>query len=1396
VLLTKAETGSRRRSIAISVVAILAIAVWAAFGNTHGAQAAGPEFRSTFGPEGVGGGETFSRVNGIAVELASGHVYVLDAGSERLYKFDLEGEPENFTSSGSNFIEGVGGAFGGENELAVAPAGSPGGTAGDIYVANGTEALQIYDEDGTKLGELSDSGEVCGVAVDPAGNLFVGIFNETIKKYTPSTNPPTNADLTGTGTVNIGLCNVAADGLGNVYASSFNGEKTARLEGLADSNPATLEPGGATLAVNPTTNDLYLLKAPEPEPGKEVEAEVGRYGSSGSLIESLGKGKLSKNGPRGIAAAGERVYVSNGAGEVALFAPPPPSQPAIESQSVTEVGLTNVVLAGTINPHAKSTRYHVEYGLADCSQSACATAPVEPVGIGDGIEGVPVTLRVGGLTPGALYHFRFVASNELGTTVGPDEIFATHAAENGFEPCPSDQSFRTGPSASLPDCRAYEQATPVDKNGNDITGTLSTVQASSFGDGITSFSLSGIPAKSEGSQDFPLYMSLRGSDHWETSGMFPPAGLGPLVTVQGWTPDLAYSFSEVKEPLSAAKPTSFVARESSTGAIRTIIPPTPGIKEITYTDASADGSKVLFEIVYPGGFQQAYLWNASTGSISSVGLLPAAEGGAPPPKGAFGGAYDWQFNRPQVGGSIAGMYTEDSLTADGTKAVFTAAGTGQLYLRENIESGTARSVHVSASQKTNGSGPGGRDAAGQQPAAFMAATSGAGRIFFTSHEKLTNDATTGPEPAPAIGRAKVSAGSAEGVEGAFIPTAASGLTVDGSHLYWANPRAGTIGRATLNGEGSATDVEDNYLEVGGTPRWVAVEGEYIYWSDPGPQEESGEGFIGRAKLDRSEAPNPTFITGLSRTTGLAVNSTNIYWGNRQGSSSVGASVARANIDGSNIELGWLHLFGEGDRLEGLAVTATRIYGSEFNSGSSAGYIFYANLDGSNQTFMFLGANSAGVRGIAVDGGHVYWPNSRTDEIERSNLDLGEMESSFLSTGHQPQGVAADGTYLYWSTGGEVEPNPGNDLYRFNPANGGLTDLVPDPAESDGAEVQGVLGIDDAGNYVYFAANGVLTTGQNAHGERAIDGDCEGIAHGQCNLYLWHEGAISFVAILDAAGPFQNTDSLNWAASPNVSTRRQSKASRVSAGGQTLLFRSQRELTSYPNDGFPEFYLYSAATGAIKCISCNPSGIPATSAPTLADIVTFAGAVPPHSFLTRNLSTSGDRVFFESQEALLPADTNGTQDVYEWEAAGSGSCQSTRVEGGCLYLVSTGSDASPSYFGDASLSGDDAFIFTRSRLVPADTDQQVDLYDARVNGGLASQYESKASGCGESACQGPPAAPPAVTPAGTASFVGPGNQKQHHKKKHKKKHHKKKCKKGQKCKKGKDRPASANLGGAK
>ena len=99
---------------------------------------------------------------------------------------------------------------------------------------------------------------------------------------------------------------------------------------------------------------------------------------------------------------------------------------------------------------------------------------------------------------------------------------------------------------------------------------------------------------------------------------------------------------------------------------------------------------------------------------------------------------------------------------------------------------------------------------------------------------------------------------------------------------------------------------------------------------------------------------------------------------------------------------------------------------------------------------------------------------------------------------------------------------------------------------------------------------------------------------------------------------------------------------------------------------------------------------------------------------RYLGNSG-RLFFDSQDSLSAFDTNeGVEDVYQFEPEGVGGCGR---EGGCVGLISAGSEAVDSNFLAADESGKNVFFTTRDRLVGADTDELIDLYDAREGGGF-------------------------------------------------------------------------------
>jgi hypothetical protein len=324
---------------------------------------------------------------------------------------------------------------------------------------------------------------------------------------------------------------------------------------------------------------------------------------------------------------------------------------------------------------------------------------------------------------------------------------------------------------------------------------------------------------------------------------------------------------------------------------------------------------------------------------------------------------------------------------------------------------------------------------------------------------------------------------------------------------------------------------------------------------------------------------------------------------------------------------------------------------------------------------------------------------------------------------------------------------GGNLYAF-----GVESSIRKAITSGAARVIGVLGASEQGSYVYFIAEGVLP------------GENEELAkNGADNLYEWHEGdGVTGIRLITRLTEEDETDWRGFFRSEPSAAAQGEKSSRISSDGQDVLFSSTTNLTSYNNKGNDELYLYEAtapvSTNNPKCVSCNPMNQAATSSAFLTHNVLGASPVPRNAFMTRNLSADGDQVFFQTEEALVPGTSNHQMNVYEWEREGAGSCAdgTGNESGGCLYLISTGQSTSESYFGDASADGSNVYFFTRQPLVGQDKDNNVDIYDARENGGIANQNAGAPSPCIGEACRSASESLPSFNLPSSVIFSGSGN----------------------------------------
>ncbi len=302
---------------------------------------------------------------------------------------------------------------------------------------------------------------------------------------------------------------------------------------------------------------------------------------------------------------------------------------------------------------------------------------------------------------------------------------------------------------------------------------------------------------------------------------------------------------------------------------------------------------------------------------------------------------------------------------------------------------------------------------------------------------------------------------------------------------------------------------------------------------------------------------------------------------------------------------------------------------------------------------------------------------------------------------------------------------GCDLFLWEsgkPVGHRLTDLtVTDP---DSGGVVGVVGASDDASRAYFVASGVLA---------------DGATGGEPNLYLWEEsGGVRFIATLDASIDQSGSaadDSVWRRALPKSGENHVFRGTRVSGDGRFLVFRSRARVTEFDNAGHYQLYRYDAVTHIVTCVSCNAlTGVSTGDAffKRTQDSVQWP-------WLSRNVSSDGS-VVFDSSERLVPADSNGKIDVYEWT-------------GGGVRLISSGQSSQDSAFLDASVDGFDVFFTTRERLVGQDQDDLVDVYDARVDGGFPEP--PKLRPCVGDACQGTPSAAPSFTqPSSSAVRANP------------------------------------------
>jgi hypothetical protein len=435
-------------------------------------------------------------------------------------------------------------------------------------------------------------------------------------------------------------------------------------------------------------------------------------------------------------------------------------------------------------------------------------------------------------------------------------------------PCPN-EALRVGPSANLPDCRAYEKVSPAEKNGYEVQATPQGlggggVQVRPDGDAVSFGSFGGAFAGSRSAGVNVSYLARRSSQGWTSEGIDPPLFPSRQTFLAGvirpaFSEDMTTGIVDTVSPLVGGPEEglgtfNLFSVEYPSTSTRLLTPggPAPtvgGFPGQSGVLASTDAGIVAFETstnyssTRPGPEFLTKVYRSVGGQLELASILP--DGEPTSDSAGIGGE-----------GSPLSASFEHALSADGSRLYFSDSGTTtQLYERE-------QGVSVQVSQPNAGV----IDPNGTQSASYFDASSDGTKAFFVSGQKLTADATTGPEDhgsdlyefdlgAPAGHRLRDLSVDATDVEGAQVQGVV-GASEDGSYVYFV-----ALGQLKA-GEGTP-GVPNLYLHHGGETTFIATldPGDNRNWDLPTEQAPTAPARVtrdGRSMVFTTTAAQPGY----------------------------------------------------------------------------------------------------------------------------------------------------------------------------------------------------------------------------------------------------------------------------------------------------------------------------------------------------------------------------------------------------------------------------------------------------------------------------------------------------------------------------------------------------------
>jgi hypothetical protein len=495
-----------------------------------GASPAAAEGTFQFGPLGEVAGQINFSPTGMAVDKASGDIYVSDTNNERVDKFDQSGkfllawgwgvatgaeELQTCTTSCQRGREEAGGAGAICLPNGVTVDNDPlSASYNDVYVVdfcgrrvekfdssgkfllmfgghvnkNGTNVCVAGEEcqtgtEGTGDGEFSETFGKAYIAVGPGGKVYVG-DKARVQILEPS----------GAWKENISLSALSSEGKVTALAVNSVGDVFVKDEGVP--GVRGFEPGGIEMAAKfdegselvesialDASGDLFISEN-KATFSEACKCDFVEYSPSGQQLASFGGHTLISltSSMAFDEALGELLVYGTDKetleyGHDGVWAfPVPPAGPLIEPRTETATPELRgaATLEATVNPEGNATEVKFEYVdeahfLASGYASATGTSP-ESIGSSFNDQPVVIHLAPKALVPGLKYHWRIVGHNSQGTATGADQA---------FEEIPP--AYIEGPWATNVSASSATLAAKIDPLGANTTYRLEYGTSTSYG---------------------------------------------------------------------------------------------------------------------------------------------------------------------------------------------------------------------------------------------------------------------------------------------------------------------------------------------------------------------------------------------------------------------------------------------------------------------------------------------------------------------------------------------------------------------------------------------------------------------------------------------------------------------------------------------------------------------------------------------------------------------------------------------------------------------------------------------------------------------------------------------------------------------------------------------------